>query len=92
MRAYSMDLRLRVLADCDKGMATSAVASKHSVEALGGGDRPAAGLLQPPGVRQLHPPLWISRYMIPQSALAGQFATLPLSQGDRLGVGLFSPC
>lgn len=31
MRAYSMDLRVRVLADCDNGMATSAVARKYSV-------------------------------------------------------------
>jgi transposase len=31
MRAYSMDLRVRVLADCDHGMATSAVASTYSV-------------------------------------------------------------
>ena len=31
MRAYSMDLRVRVLADCDAGMGTSAVASKYSV-------------------------------------------------------------
>lgn len=33
MKAYSMDLRQRVLADCDKGMATAAVASKYSVSA-----------------------------------------------------------
>jgi|SRR5579871_2014365 len=31
MKAYSMDLRQRVLADCDKGTATSAVAAKFSV-------------------------------------------------------------
>jgi transposase len=31
MRAYSMDLRVRVLADCDAGMNTSAVAGKYSV-------------------------------------------------------------
>lgn len=31
MRAYSMDLRVRVLADCDVGMTTSAVADKYSV-------------------------------------------------------------
>jgi transposase len=31
MRAYSMDLRLRVLADCDAGLGTSAVATKYSV-------------------------------------------------------------
>jgi len=31
MRAYSMDLRLRVLADCDAGMGTAAVAGKFSV-------------------------------------------------------------
>ena len=31
MRAYSMDLRVRVLADCDAGMTTSAVATKYSV-------------------------------------------------------------
>lgn len=31
MRAYSMDLRVRVLADCDAGMTTSAVADKYSV-------------------------------------------------------------
>jgi transposase len=31
MRAYSMDLRVRVLADCDKGMATSEAAAKYSV-------------------------------------------------------------
>lgn len=30
-RAYSMDLRARVLADCDAGMATPAVAQKFSV-------------------------------------------------------------
>ena len=33
MRAYSMDLRVRVLADCDAGMATAAVADKYSVSA-----------------------------------------------------------
>jgi transposase len=33
MRAYSMDLRQRVLADCDKGLATLEVASKYSVSA-----------------------------------------------------------
>ena len=31
MRAYSMDLRERVLADCDAGMRTGAVARKFSV-------------------------------------------------------------
>jgi transposase len=31
MRAYSMDLRQRVLADCDAGLGTSAVAAKYSV-------------------------------------------------------------
>jgi transposase len=31
MRAYSMDLRQRVLADCGKGMATLEVATKYSV-------------------------------------------------------------
>lgn len=31
MRAYSMDLRVRVLADCDGGMTTSTVADKYSV-------------------------------------------------------------
>ena len=31
MRAYSLDLRERVLADCDAGMATSKVAEKYSV-------------------------------------------------------------
>jgi transposase len=33
MRAYSMDLRLRVLHDCDAGMATPAVAAKYRVSA-----------------------------------------------------------
>jgi transposase len=31
MRAYSMDLRLRVLKDCDGGLGTKAVAAKYSV-------------------------------------------------------------
>ena len=31
MRAYSIDLRVRVLADCDAGMGTAAVADKYSV-------------------------------------------------------------
>jgi len=31
MRAYSMDLRQRVLADCDKGMGTAGVAAKYTV-------------------------------------------------------------
>ena len=31
MKAYSMDLRQRVLADCDKGLATGQVAAKYSV-------------------------------------------------------------
>ena len=31
MRAYSMDLRVRVLADCDAGLRTGAVARKFSV-------------------------------------------------------------
>jgi transposase len=31
MRAYSMDLRQRVLADCDRGLSTSAVAAKYTV-------------------------------------------------------------
>jgi len=31
MKAYSMDLRERVLTDCDDGMKTSAVARKYSV-------------------------------------------------------------
>jgi transposase len=31
MRAYSVDLRRRVLADCDGGMGTKAVAEKYSV-------------------------------------------------------------
>lgn len=31
MKAYSMDLRERVLADCDAGMKTSAVAAKYTV-------------------------------------------------------------
>lgn len=31
MQAYSMDLRVRVLADCDLGMATKKVAEKYSV-------------------------------------------------------------
>ena len=31
MRAYSMDLRLRVVEDCDAGMKPSAVASKYRV-------------------------------------------------------------
>jgi transposase len=33
MRAYSMDLRERVLADCDAGAATRAVAAKYRVSA-----------------------------------------------------------
>jgi transposase len=33
MRAYSSDLRQRVLADCDAGMATAAVAAKYRVSA-----------------------------------------------------------
>jgi transposase len=33
MRAYSMDLRQRVLADCDAGLPTKAVAQKYSVSA-----------------------------------------------------------
>jgi transposase len=33
MKAYSMDLRQRVLADCDAGLATQAVAQKFSVSA-----------------------------------------------------------
>jgi transposase len=31
MRAYSMDLRVRVLADCDAGLGTAAVAAKYTV-------------------------------------------------------------
>jgi transposase len=31
MKAYSMDLRVRVLADCDGGLATPAVAQKYRV-------------------------------------------------------------
>ncbi len=31
MRAYSLDLRQRVLADCDRGLTTRAVATKYSV-------------------------------------------------------------
>lgn len=31
MRAYSTDLRQRVLADCDRGLTTRAVATKYSV-------------------------------------------------------------
>ena len=31
MRAYSMDLRVRVLADCDGGLGTAAVARKYAV-------------------------------------------------------------
>jgi transposase len=31
MRAYSPDLRQRVLADCDRGLSTRAVATKYSV-------------------------------------------------------------
>jgi transposase len=31
MKAYSMDLRVRVLADCDAGMRTRAVARKYTV-------------------------------------------------------------
>ena len=31
MRPYSMDLRVRVLADCDSGMQTGVVAQKYSV-------------------------------------------------------------
>jgi transposase len=31
MRAYSIDLRVRVLADCDAGLGTAAVARKFSV-------------------------------------------------------------
>jgi transposase len=31
MRAYSADLRQRVLADCDRGLTTRAVATKYSV-------------------------------------------------------------
>lgn len=31
MRAYSMDLRVRVLRDCDAGMPTGAVAAKYTV-------------------------------------------------------------
>jgi transposase len=33
MRAYSMDLRVRVLEDCDAGMATAAAAAKYRVSA-----------------------------------------------------------
>jgi transposase len=31
MQPYSMDLRVRVLADCDRGLGTKAVAAKYSV-------------------------------------------------------------
>jgi transposase len=31
MRAYSLDLRQRVLSDCDRGLSTRAVATKYSV-------------------------------------------------------------
>jgi transposase len=33
VKAYSMDLRVRVLADCDAGMATPGVADKYKVSA-----------------------------------------------------------
>jgi transposase len=33
MHAYSLDLRRRVLADCDRGLGTRAVATKYSVSA-----------------------------------------------------------
>ena len=33
MQAYSLDLRTRVLADCDRGLSTRAVATKYSVSA-----------------------------------------------------------
>ncbi len=36
MKAYSMDLRERVLADCDAGMKTSAVAAKYTVSSASG--------------------------------------------------------
>lgn len=31
MQAYSLDLRLRVLADCDRGLSTRAAATKYAV-------------------------------------------------------------
>jgi hypothetical protein len=34
MQPYSMDLRTRVLADCDAGMSTSAVAQKYTVRGV----------------------------------------------------------
>jgi hypothetical protein len=40
MWAYSTDLRQRVLADCDRGLATREVAAKYSVSTLPDRDTP----------------------------------------------------
>ena len=59
MKPYSMDLRLRVLQDCDAGLPTQAVADKYKVSdsfvrklkrrRLTGSAAPATARLPPPG-------------------------------------------
>lgn len=63
MRAYSMDLRERVLADCDAGASTTAVAAKFSVSEAWvrrlKQTRRETGRVAPARYRRDRPPAWV---------------------------------
>jgi transposase len=63
MKAFSLDLRERVLADCDAGMATEAVAAKFSVSASWvrrlKQRRRETGSIAPKAQRHGSPPKWV---------------------------------
>lgn len=93
MRAYSMDLRVRVLADCDAGMNTAAVADKYSVSPAWVRrlkQRRAAGLSIPPLVGRPGP-----KPSLAQGSDADQLRQLATAEPDlsaqeyrdRLGLG-----
>jgi hypothetical protein len=69
MRAYSMGLRVRVLADCDAGLGTAAVAAKYRVSAYrvprlkqrrraSGQTGPQSGAVAPVGRRRRRGSSW----------------------------------
>ncbi len=90
MRACSMDLRQRVLADCDKGLATSEVAAKYTVSTAWARRlkqrRRTTGEVQPRQSRHGPRPVLAGQHDRLREAVAAQPDLTAREYRDRLGL------
>jgi transposase len=90
MKPYSMDLRQRVLADCDAGMSTSQVAAKFTVSTAWVRRllqrRRQTGEVQPRQGRHGPPPSWLAYAQSLRDAVGQQPDATLAELRDRLGL------